>query len=79
MSIATINRTPAALTVTLPADCSQAAWESALDWAIPELPGCRADLCRPRRPARLAILRCGLTDLVGVEIGDSYLDPRQAS
>lgn len=32
MSNATLKRTPNALTVTLAADCSQAAWESALDW-----------------------------------------------
>jgi hypothetical protein len=32
MSTATLSRTPAMLTVTLAADCSQAAWESAMDW-----------------------------------------------
>jgi hypothetical protein len=32
MSNATLSRTPTMLTVTLPADCSQAAYESALDW-----------------------------------------------
>ena len=32
MSTSTLTRTPAMLTCTLPADCSQDAWESAMDW-----------------------------------------------
>ena len=33
MTNATLTRTPNMLTVSLPADCGQAAWEAALDWA----------------------------------------------
>jgi hypothetical protein len=32
MTSKTLTRTPNALTVTLAADCSQAAWEAAVDW-----------------------------------------------
>lgn len=32
MSTATLNRTPAMLTVTLAPNCTQADWEGAMDW-----------------------------------------------
>ena len=33
MSTSTLSRTPNMLSLTLAPDCSQAAWEMALDWA----------------------------------------------
>jgi len=33
MNAATLSRTASMPTVTLPADCSQAAWMDAMDWA----------------------------------------------